>query len=453
MAVRQIAVYRQFCRGCGLGIVAHLRHGWAVTRPSPVSSHPLALPAYRSFFIARILAMLAQSNLVVALGWAVYDQARAGLDMRGAALRIGLLGLFQFLPALVLNPVAGLVADRHDRRVVVRLSVAGQWLAVALLFLFSLQGPVGQVRWGLAPLYAAAAGFAAARAFYTPAMNALGPSLVPAEMLPRSIAVSAVGGRIGAIMGPVIGGYAYGFGASWAWGLTLLLLAGSLTAQMLIPPGTRATAHHGGSPLERIIEGLAYVARTRMLLGAISLDLFAVLFGGATAMLPAYARDVLHVGPGGLGLLRAASSVGAVSTALWLSARPITTNVGPLMLWAVALFGAASAVFGLSHWLWLSLAMLALAGAADMISVFVRQTLVQVVTPDAMRGRVGATSSLFITASNELGEMESGLVAAALGPVGSVVFGGVMAMALAGAWGWIFPELRKVRRFEDVSGA
>lgn len=418
----------------------------STTQDATPPPHPLAIPAYRWFWLARILAMLAQSNFVVVLGWAVYDIARTSLDMRAASLRIGLVGLAQFLPVLLLNPVAGLAADRYDRRALVRLSLAGQMLSVAALLAASLSGYDG-----LGLFYGAAAAFAACRAFYMPAMNALGPLLVPAEVLPRAIAVGAVAGRIGGIMGPVLGGYAYGVGGSWAYALTVALIAAALGAQLAIGKGKPLPPPPPGRPLERIAEGLSYVVRTRMLLGAISLDLFAVLFGGATAMLPAFARDILHVGPAGLGLLRSASSVGAVGTALWLSARPITHGVGPKMLIAVGLFGAASAIFGLSSWLWLSLAMLALSGAADMISVYVRQTLVQVVTPDAMRGRVGATSSLFITASNELGEMESGLVGALMGPAGSVVFGGIMAVAIAGLWGWIFPELRKVQRFEDVT--
>jgi hypothetical protein len=216
---------------------------------------------------------------------------------------------------------------------------------------------------------------------------------VPAEILPRAIAVSAIAGRIGGIVGPVLGGFAYGVAPDFAYGLTLALLCAALLAQLAIGPHGANRPVADGKPLAHILEGLRYVAHNRMLLGAISLDLFAVLLGGATAMLPVYARDILHVGPAGLGLLRSASSVGAVSTALWLSWRPVENGVGPKMLAAVALFGVASAVFGISRWLPLSLAMLALAGAADMISVYVRQTLVQVVTPDAMRGRVGATSA------------------------------------------------------------
>jgi MFS family permease len=412
----------------------------------PEQPHPLTLPSYRWYWLARLFAVLAQSNFVVVLGWAVYDLARESNGMRGASLRIGLVGLVQFLPALLLNPLAGLVADRFDRRHVLRASLAGQLLAVVPLLAAALAGSTSA--W---LFYAAAAAFAASRAFYMPANNALGPLLVPAEILPRSIAITAIGGRIGGIMGPVIGGFAYGLGGAFAFGLTVALLGLSLAAQLMIGPVVRVQPHAGGSPIERIVEGFRYVVRTRMLLGAISLDLFAVLFGGATALLPAYARDVLHVGPGGLGLLRSASSVGAVTTALWMSTRPIGSGIGVKMLGAVMVFGLATVIFGLSHWLWLSLAMLALLGAADMISVLIRQTLVQVVTPDGMRGRVGATSSLFVSASNELGEMESGLLAALLGPVGAVVFGGVMAMGITALWSTIFPELRRVKRFEDVN--
>ncbi|MBB3359950.1 MFS transporter [Novosphingobium sp. BK486] len=409
------------------------------------ATHPLSIPAFRHFWIARICAMLAQSNLVVVLGWAVYDVARLSMDMKAASLRIGLIGLSQFLPVLLINPFAGLVADRHDRRLVVRLALLVQMLAVGVLVALQAMG-----RADLPVFYLVAAGFAAGRGFYAPAMNALAPALVPVEILPRAIAVSAIAGRIGGIVGPVLGGFAYGVAPAFAYGLTLALLGAALVAQLAIGPHGANRPMANGKPLAHILEGLRYVARSRMLLGAISLDLFAVLLGGATAMLPVYARDILHVGPSGLGLLRSASSVGAVSTALWLSWRPVENGVGPKMLAAVALFGIASAVFGISRWLPLSLAMLALAGAADMISVYVRQTLVQVVTPDAMRGRVGATSALFITASNELGEMESGVVGAILGPVGSVVFGGVSAVAIALAWGRLFPELKRVRRFDEL---
>jgi len=352
--------------------------------------HPLTIPSYRWFLLARLLAVLGQSNFVVVLGWAVYDAARLTLDMRAASFRIGLIGLAQFLPVLLLNPVSGLVADRFDRRLVVRLSLTGQMLAVLALFAAEWSGAHGS--W---LFYASAAAFASSRAFYMPAMNALGPALVPIEVLPRAIAFNTVGGRIGAIIGPVLGGFAYGLGGAWAYGLTSALIGLSIAAQCMVGTPLREVARANGHPIERIVEGLQYVMRTRMLLGAISLDLFAVLFGGATALLPAYARDVLHVGPSGLGLLRAAASVGSVGTALWISVRPVTDRIGPKMLGSVVVFGLATVVFGLSTSLWLSLAMLVLLGAADMISVYIRQTLVQVITPDPMRGRVGATSSLF----------------------------------------------------------
>jgi MFS family permease len=405
--------------------------------------HPLRIAPYRWYWIARILAMLAQSNLVVALGWLVYDAARETLDMRSASLRIGLIGLAQFVPVLLFNPVAGLAADRFDRRFVVRLSLLGQAAAVSVLCL------AGRHEIGL--VYAVAVGFAGARAFYMPAMNALAPALVPVAVLPRAIALSAVAGRIGGILGPVLGGYAYALGGTWAFALSAALLALAFGAQCMIRIAIEPHARADGHPLTRIVEGMQYVVRSRVLLGAISLDLFAVLFGGATALLPAYARDILMVGPTGLGLLRSASSVGAVTMAIWLSAHPLQRSVGPAMFLAVAIFGAATCIFGLSSWLWLSLAMLVLLGAADMVSVYVRQTMVQVATPDAMRGRIGATSSLFITASNELGELESGLAAAWIGPVGAVVAGGVMAMAIAGLWSLIFPQLRRAQRFDDVA--
>jgi MFS family permease len=408
--------------------------------------HPLRIAPYRWYWIARILAVLAQSNFVVALGWLVYDAARDTLDMRGASLRIGLIGLAQFVPILLFNPVAGLVADRFDRRLVVRFSLLGQALAIGALFACGSWGAHHAI-----VIYLAAIAFAGARAFYMPAMNALAPALVPPGVLPRAIALAAVAGRIGGVLGPVLGGYVYALGGRWAFAFSGALLALALGAQVMIRIPVHPGPHADGHPIARIAEGLRYVVRSRVLLGAISLDLFAVLFGGATALLPAYARDILLVGPGGLGLLRSASSVGAVGMALWLSARPLRRAVGPAMLWAVAIYGAATCLFGLSANLWLSLAMLVMLGAADMVSVYVRQTLMQVATPDAMRGRIGATSSLFIAASNELGEMESGLVAAWIGPVGAVICGGVLAMAIAALWAVLFAPLRQAQRFDDVA--
>ncbi|SER44542.1 MFS transporter [Sphingobium sp. YR768] len=407
--------------------------------------HPFAYRDFRYFWTARICAMLAHSGLVVALGWAVYDEARLSMGVREAALRLGLIGLVQFLPMLMLSPFTGLAADRYDRRNVVRLALVGQLSCATILSLLAF-GPGA----GLYTLYATAALFAASRAFYMPAMNALPPALVPRATLPQAIAISAVAGRIGGILGPVLGGFAYAWGAKWAFGLCATLLLAALLLHLAIRPLRQQAPMAAARPLQQMLEGLRYVLSNRLLLGAISLDLFAVLLGGVTALLPIFARDVLHVGPDGLGQLRAASSVGALATAVWLSWRPLRHEVGVKMLACVALFGAMTVSFGLSRSMSLSLACLALMGAVDMVSVYIRQSLLQIATPDDKRGRVGAISSLFVAGSNELGEMESGLVASLIGPVGAVITGGIAAVLVAGLWAGLFPELRRARRFDQV---
>lgn len=407
--------------------------------------HPFAYRDFRFFWAARVCAMLGHSALILSLGWAVYDSARLSMSVREASLRLGLIGLVQFAPMLLLSPVSGLVADSFDRRVVVRLTLLAQLACAAVLMGMSQAGGVSLIL-----LYLVAALFAAARAFYLPAMNALAPNLVPVEVLPRAIALNAIAGRVGGIVGPVLGGYAYALSPAAAYAVTSLLLGAAFFCQLGIAVQGGQRQLLKGAPLVLMREGLHYVLGNRLLLGAISLDLFAVLLGGVTALLPIYARDVLHIGPDGLGHLRAASSVGALATALLMSWRPIEQDVGPKMLVSVAIFGAATIAFGLSTSMPLSLACLMLLGAADMISVYVRQSMIQMATPDDKRGRVGAISTLFISASNELGELESGLLAAALGPVGAVVAGGVCSILIAGAWARLFPELRAARRFEQI---
>ncbi|WBQ15705.1 MFS transporter [Sphingobium yanoikuyae] len=407
--------------------------------------HPFRYRDFRYFWAARICAMLAHSGLVVTLGWAVYDEARLSMGIRAAALRLGLIGLVQFLPILALSPVTGLTADRFDRRVVVRVALLGQWVCPAVLTLLAF-GPGTN----LYALYLAAALFAGARAFYQPAMNALPPALVPPAALPQAIAVTAIAGRIGAISGPMLGGFAYAIGQGWAFALSAALLAVAIGLHLCIRPITQKPLVDTRGPLAQMLDGFHYVMTNRLLLGAISLDMFAVLLGGTTALLPIFARDVLHSGPEGLGLLRAASSIGALGTAAFLSWRPVRSYVGARMLWSVGLFGIATIGFGLSRSMALSLACLALAGAADMVSVYIRQSLVQLATPDDKRGRVGAISSLFVAGSNELGEMESGVAAALLGPVMAVIVGGAGAIGLALLWARLFPELPRTRRFETL---
>ena len=403
---------------------------------------PLRIPAFRAFWLARLMTTIAQMAMVIVIGWQVYDIARASMGIREAAFQLGLIGLVQFVPLFVLTPVSGWVADRLDRRHVARAVLVLELACAAILLWATWSGLVS-----LPILFAVAALLGVARAFAGPALGALAPNLVPRELLPRAIALSSTAWQTGAILGPAIGGILYDVIPHLAYGFSAALFALSTLCLFLIGPVKR-TKIAPGQPIKRMIEGLQYVGSNRLVLGAITLDLFAVLLGGATAMLPVYARDILKVGVEGLGPLRAAPAIGATLTAIYFSFRPIRTNVGVKMLTAVVVFGAATAAFGVSTYYPLSLAMLGLLGAADMFSVYIRQSLIQLHTPDAMRGRVSAASTLAISASNELGETRSGFTAALLGPVAATVGGGIAAVAVTLVWAGLFPELRRARTFE-----
>jgi MFS family permease len=289
--------------------------------------------------------------------------------------------------------------------------------------------------------------FGSARAFFAPANTALGPMLVPRVLLPRAIAWNSLAWQTASIIGPAAGGLLVAKSTSYAYFAALGLYLVSALSVLLIRKSGQPLVNPG-SRWELMKEGLAYVWRQKIVFGAISLDLFAVLLGGATALLPVFARDILHVGAEGFGILRAGPAIGATVVALSLAANPIRQRAGLFMFGGVAMFGLATCVFALSHLLWLSVAALAVLGGADMLSVYVRQTLVQLVTPDPMRGRVAAVSSVFIGASNELGEFESGVVARFLGPVGAALFGGIGALIVTGVWAGLFPALRKADRLE-----
>lgn len=382
--------------------------------------------------------------MVVIIGYQLYDVARGqyGMSISQAAFLLGLLGLAQFVPLAIFTPVAGLVADRFDRRTVA-VSAMGIDLAVALGLAVATQ--TGQTTLPL--LFVLAAMHGTARVFIAPALSAVVPNIVPAPLIPRAMALSSMAWQTGAIAGPALAGLLYGAQQSLPyWTASALLVVGMLALPSIrrLPPPEE---NRGEPPLRQMIEGFRYVWNERFLLGCVTLDLFAVLLGGATALLPVFARDILHVGAEGLGVMRAAPAVGAVVVSLYLSARPIHSEVGAKMLWAVVVFGAATIVFGLSRDFFLSLAMLALLGAADMVSVFIRSTLVQLNTPDTVRGRVSSISMLAISASNELGEMQSGLAAGLLGATGAVVFGGSGAIIVVVIWAWLFPELRNARTF------
>jgi MFS family permease len=404
---------------------------------------PLRVPAFRYFWFARLAWTIGSLAMVIVIGWQVYDIARHTMGLRGAAFRLGIIGLVQFVPLFLLTLVTGWTADRVDRRWIGRAAVALELGCAAAL---------GWLAWThsttLLALYVVAALLGVGRAFAGPALGALAPNLVPREILPRAIALSSIAWQTGAVLGPALGGYLYAWApfAPYAASGALFLIA--FICLLAIGPVPRAAINRGPNPWAQMVEGLKYVRHNRLVLGAISLDLFAVLLGGATAMLPVFARDVLHSGPEGLGHLRAAPAVGATLTAAFFSFRPLKHNVGVKMLTAVGVFGMATIVFGWSTSMPLSLFCLALLGAADMFSVYVRQSLIQLYTPDEMRGRVGAVSSLFISASNELGETESGFLGAIIGPVPAVIAGGFGAIAVVFLWSWWFPELRLAKSFE-----
>jgi MFS family permease len=411
---------------------------------------PLRIPAFRYFWVARLSSTIAQMAMVIVIGWQVYDIARHTMGLKEAALRLGIIGLVQFVPLFLLTLVTGWAADRVDRRWIARASVALELGCAAALAWFAWTHTTT-----LAILYIVAALLGVARAFAGPALGALAPNLVPREILPRAIALSSIAWQSGAIAGPALGGYLYAAAPFAPYAASTLLFAVGLAGLFAIPPIARTSIDHGPNPWGQMVEGLRYVRRNRLVLGAISLDLFAVLLGGATAMLPAFARDILHSGPEGLGHLRAAPALGATLTAAFFSVRPLKHGVGVKMLIAVGVFGAATIVFGFSRSMPLSLLCLALLGSADMFSVYVRQSLIQLYTPDAMRGRVGAVSSLFISASNELGEAESGFLGAVIGPVPAVIAGGIGAILVVGLWAWKFPELRLAKSFDapDLAAA
>ena len=404
---------------------------------------PFRIAAFRSYWLARLTTTIAQIAMVIVIGWQVYGIARQTMGVKAASFQLGLIGLVQFVPLFALTLPAGWTADRIDRRQIGRAAVALEALCAGVLAWLTWRHEV-TLPW----LFGVAALLGVASAFAMPAMQALAPNLVPRKILPRAIAMSSISWQVGAIVGPAMGGYLYALAPHMTYVVAAGLSLVSLGCLFTIGPTPHSAIERDRHPWKQMIDGLHYVRTNRLVLGAISLDLFAVLLGGATAMLPVYARDILHSGPAGLGHLRAAPAVGATLAAAWFSFRPLKQDVGVKMLIAVGVFGAATIVFGWSTSMPLSLVSLAVLGAADMFSVYVRQSLIQLYTPDEMRGRVGSVSTLFISASNQLGEAESGFIAALIGPVAQVVSGGFAAVAVVAAWAWLFPELRRARTFD-----
>lgn len=389
------------------------------------------------FWVARFVSTLGVQIQSVALGWQVYAIARLTLSVGESAFMVSMIGLAQFLPLFLLTLIAGETADRRTRKLIVAATLALDAVSAGVLLTLALLG--SHHLW---PIFAVSVVFGASRAFLSPASSAMGPMLVPRPLLPRAIAWNSLSWQAGSIVGPALGGLLLIHSPAMAFGASLALYGVAALLALMIRHPTKPETQPG-SRMELIKEGLSYVWNNKIVFGSISLDLFAVILGGATALLPVFAKDVLHIGPGGFGLLRASPAIGATLVGIYLAANPIRRNAGAIMFAGVAVFGLATTIFGLSKLVWLSVAALAILGGADMLSVYVRQTLVQIVTPDAMRGRVAAVSGVFISASNELGEVESGAAAWLLGPVGAAVFGGVGAMAVTALWAFLFPALRK----------
>ena len=407
-------------------------------------ANPIAVLRYRgyaAYAAAKFCTTLCWQMLSVAVGWQVYSLTHNPLDL-------GYLGLVQFLPFVVLVLPGGHTADHVDRRLVLIAAYAVAALCAGILAWFSLTGL--NTVW---PIFAVMGVFGAGRAFWMPASSAVTPNLVPPEAFPSAVAMNSMLFEIGVIAGPALGGVLYLIGPSVVYCAVAGLLLLAVALIFIIKPVRARDAAEASETTAHLLEGLRYVLHRKALLGAISLDLFGVLFGGATALLPAFAQDVLHVGPAGLGMLRTATGVGAALTAITLVLSPIERHVGRWMFAGVSLFGAATVVFGLSRSFPLSFAALVLLGAGDMVSVYIRQVLIQLETPDAIRGRVSAVGSMFVGASNELGEFESGLTARWFGLMPAVVLGGAVTLAVVGSYLKLFPELRGMDRFRRKTPA
>ena len=412
--------------------------------PPEGPASPWAIRDFRLLWVGRVAAVLGIQIQSSALLWQVYEIARRDHPVAEASLYLGLVGLCQFLPLLALTLPAGAMADRRDRKTTVTLSILVEGGCALAFLAMAIHGhpPL----WGL---LAVAAVFGAARAFLAPASQAFLPMVVGRRALPPAIAAQSIAFQTGAIAGPALGGVIVGFSVPGAYGVALAMFAIGFASLVLIrTSGKPAVSPTRVSPFDQVREGLAYVWNTKIVLGAISLDLIVVLLAGVALLTPIFAADILHVGAVGFGLLRASFGAGALLMALYLSRFPIVKHGGKWMFGAVAVFGLCTLAFGLSTSVWLSGAMLFVGGAADMISVNIRQTLIQLATPDHMRGRVSSVSMLFIGASNELGEAWSGVAVRLLGPIGAAVYGGIGALAATGLWARWFPALRKADRLE-----
>ncbi len=396
-------------------------------------------PGFVLFEIARFLVVAATEMQGVAVGWQVYEITKRPLDL-------GYVGLVQFLPGILLFPISGHVSDRFERRRVLSSCYAGYALCFALLFAVTHRGTPS-----VNSIYLVLTLLGVVRSFASTASRSILPQLVPVEHFPNAVAWNATVFQAATILGPAFGGVLYAAfrGPSSVYAIALVTAVGATLSSFRIKPEVKARPREPMS-LKTVFAGLHYIWNKKLILGAISLDLFAVLLGGAVALLPVYAREILHTGPWGLGLLRAAPGVGAAIMAVLLAHSPLRGRSGPTLLWAVGGFGVLTIVFGLSRSLILSLIALLLLGASDMISVIIRATLTQLATPDAMRGRVTAVDMIFIGTSNEFGQFESGVTAQWFGTVPAVVLGGIGTLIVIGLWAWMFPELRTAGELESI---
>lgn len=392
--------------------------------------------AYAKFFMARFLAAFAIQIVSVSVGWQMYE-------VTGNALYLGLIGLVQFLPALLLVLVTGTVADHFNRRLIVAICLGVSAVCVGMLLVLTINSAFAPI-----PVLLIMTIFGIERAFMGPAVQSLAPNLVPEKDLANSFAWNASSWQTASILGPVAGGLLYGVGASVAYGVALAFMAAGTLFILLVPKPAKRTTNEPKT-LTYLLAGFKFIRHEKVVLGAISLDLFAVLLGGAVALMPIYASDILTMGPLGLGILRSAPGIGAIIMATFLATFPIRHRAGMIMFVGVAIFGIATVAFGISKVWWVSALALAVMGAGDMISVYVRETLLALWTPDAVRGRVNAVNSVFIGASNELGEFRAGTMAHLIGPVAAVVVGGVGTLAVSIIWALAFPKLRTIDTLEN----
>ncbi len=401
--------------------------------------HKLLLRQHRpflAFWFARVFTASGFQMITVAIGWQMYA-------LTGNVLDLGLVGLIEFLPKILFILLTGHVADRFDRRKVAALCQGAQGLIALGLLLGSSAGSISREM-----IFVIAFLLGTARAFEMPTTQALLPNIVPPGLFPAAVAASASAMQAATIVAPALGGLLYALGTHWVYGPALLLYGGALSLMLSLP--ARQLPLKQKVSLESLLAGFRFIRSRPAVFGAVSMDMLAVLLSGATALLPVFAKDILLTGPWGLGLLRSAPAAGALLMSLWLARFPIERRTGPIMFSSVAVFGVATIAFGLSTSFWFSMVVLVVLGAADMISMVIRGALVQLDTPDAMRGRVSAVNGLFIGASNQLGEFESGLTAAWFGAVPSVLLGGAATLVVVGLWTRLFPQLMQADTLHDA---